>query len=140
MQYALRTSLARIIHTIIFELFIVVLLTPIISNITNKPSNITGGLALVIFFWVMISNYFFNLAFDQQLLRLEQPVYKRSFGLRVVHALLFEAILLLFAVPATIFMINFSFWEALKLGVTVAPLVVTITIIYNKVFDWCLEN
>lgn len=140
MQYALRTPVARILHTMTFELFIVVLLTPVMPILTSKASAITGGLAVVTFLWVMILNYLFNFTFDQLLLRLGKPIYERGFGVRVVHALLFEAVLLLFAVPTVMVMIGFSFGEALELGIVVAPLVMAITFIYNWVFDWCLED
>lgn len=139
MQYVLRTPLARVLHTMTFELFVVVLLSPVISLLADNPSNITSGLILVTYFGVLVLNYIYNFAFDQLLLRLRKPVYERGIGLRIAHALFFNAVLMLFALPAAMLMANFSFEEALKLGLDAAPFVLVITIFYNKGFDWCLE-
>ncbi len=135
MQEAMRGPIFRTIFSFGYEIALVVFLAPTLSVILEKPMYIMGGVALLFGLIVIPLNYLYNLIFDQQLQRLNKPLYQRSFGLRLFHAVLYEVIILIIAMPMVMHFLNFSFAQALILNLSIAAVVPVYTIFVNWAFD-----
>ena len=126
----------RMRHTLLFEVGLVMLLTPIASLVLEKDILRIGGMTVILSVTAMLVNYFFNLAFDHVLLRLGHSLLKRSVITRIVHAILFEASLLVIALPLIAFTLEVSVWQAFlaDIGFSVFALV------YAFGFNWIYDH
>lgn len=79
----------------------------------------------------MVWNYAYNLGFDHALLRLRKSV-RKTIPMRILHAALFEAGLLLLLVPFIAGYLNVSIWQALIMDVALAGFY----LFYAFVFNW----
>ncbi len=131
----MRSTWQRLLHTILFELCLVLLLVPSLTWILGQKATKMGALAVFISVLAMSWNYLFNWAFDKALLRLGRPLQPRSWKLRTVHALLFEAGFIFVSVPAVMAWLNFTFLQALALD---GAFLIAVPI-YAYLFNWAFD-
>ncbi|SCW57248.1 Uncharacterized membrane protein [Ancylobacter rudongensis] len=130
----MRGTADRIRHVVSFEIIALSLITPLGAWVFGVPmfdmGAIGAGAALIAASW----NYVFNLGFDHALARLRGSV-RKTLGLRVVHALLFEAGLVLVLVPFVAWYLGVGLVEAflMDLALTVFFLV------YAFAFNWAYD-
>lgn len=129
------TLLTRIVHTVGFEVFGILIFTPFAVFILNKSIMAIGILAIAIsivaMFWNLVYNYLFDLIEN----RLGGDRLKRGVILRVSHALLFELGLLVITLPFIAYWLNMGIIQALLIDISFVLFYVVYAFFYNYIFD-----
>jgi len=131
----MRTSIDRLRHTLCYELLLLAICIPLLSFVLHQPASKTGGIGIILSLLAMLWNYLYNLGFDNALLALKRPLYPRDFGLRTLHAVLFEIGFMLVTIPAVMWWMDYSFWQALALDIAFLIMVPIYTLLYNWGYD-----
>ncbi len=123
----------RLFHAILFELLALLLCAPVMSSIMGVSFAHAGVLTLMISLVAMTWNVVFNSIFD----RLEQRWQRqRSFGVRLLHAAVFETGLLLAVVPMAAWWLHIGLVEAFVLDIGLVLFFLPYTLVYN----WCYDK
>jgi len=131
----MRSVRDRIRHAISFEIIGIALVVPLASmgfGIHAKDIGVVVVIAATIAtFW----NYVYNLLFDLAMKRWKGSVHK-TLLLRIFHALLFEAGLLLVTLPLIAYYLGIGLWQALVMDVAF----VLFYLVYAFVFNWAYDQ
>lgn len=130
----MRTTSDRIRHAISFEVIGLILITPLGALAFDKPVEDIGVVALVSATIATGWNYLYNLIFDHALLRLRGSVLK-TVPIRVIHAILFEAGLLLILLPFIAWYLGVGLLEAFLMDVSFAAFYLVYAFGFNWVYD-----
>ncbi|MGC5701336.1 multidrug/biocide efflux PACE transporter [Pseudomonas sp. NFXW11] len=122
----------RIFQAVGFELLAVLICTPLLSWIMDKPMTDMGLVTLGVGLLALSWNVIFNSLFDRLLKALRQA---HNGWTRVVHALLFEGGLVLFAVPLIAWWLDISLLQALILDLGVLLFFLPYTYVYHWGYD-----
>ncbi|MFC7553459.1 PACE efflux transporter [Pseudoroseomonas wenyumeiae] len=79
-------------------------------------------------------NYVYNLGFDHAMQRLAGHT-RKSLGLRVAHALLFEAGLLMVLLPPIAWYLGIGLYEAFVMDLAIAAFYVVYAFVFNLAYD-----
>lgn len=131
----MRTFRERLLHTVLFELALLLICMPLISIIFNKNLSHAGTMSLTLSLSAMVCNYIYNYIFDRILLGLKRPLYPRTFKLRTLHSVLFEIFLLCFSLPLIMYWLSLPFYKALALDLSMACFVPLYALGFNWLFD-----
>ncbi|MBW2172285.1 MAG: PACE efflux transporter [Deltaproteobacteria bacterium] len=131
----MRTTADRIRHTLLFEMIGLAACAPLASWVLDKGLAQVGALSIVLSLTAMLLNYVFNLIFDTMLVRLGRPVNVRPTWMRVLHATLFEASLLILAVPVVAWWLDMTLWIAFLTDIGFALFFLIYAFVYNWVYD-----
>ncbi len=131
----MRTTKDRIRHALGFEIIGLIIFAPLASLVFGFELHLMGVMALVGSIVATVWNYFYNILFDNAMLKLRGAVQK-TVPIRVLHALLFEGGLLLLFLPVIAWYLNISLWEAFKMDIAMA----TFYLIYAFVFNWVYDQ
>ena len=131
----MRTFVDRIRHTFLFEIIGIAICTPIASWVLNKGLIQIGVLSIVLSLSAMCLNYVFNLVFDLALIRLGKAVNVRPLWMRVLHAILFEASLMVLTIPMVAWWLGMTLWTAFFTDLGFTLFFIVYTFIYNWVYD-----
>lgn len=108
----MRSPKDRLRHTLLFEILLIIICTPLLSLVLGKPMETMGALSIILSTIAMILNYAYNYCFDQVLAHMGRPVYERGTRLRMLHAVLFELCLFVFISPVIMVMLDYTFIQA----------------------------
>ena len=127
----MRSTADRIRQALSFEFIGIVIVTPLFAWVFDHPIGDMGALVVLGATAATMWNYIFNLVFDHVLNWRRRDV-RKTMPLRIVHAVLFEATLLVLLLPL------FAWWLGVPL---IAALVVEISFSvfymgYAFVFTW----
>ncbi len=131
----MRTQADRLRHTILFEVLGLITCTPLASWILDRDMVKIGTMSIFISITAMACNYVFNLAFDHLLVKLGRPVHHRPVRLRIIHAVSFEASLLLITIPFVAWWLEMSLWHAFITDIGFALFFLVYAYIYNWAYD-----
>lgn len=131
----MRTTADRIRHSLLFELIGLVTCTPLASWILDKGLVQIGALSIVLSLTAMCVNYIYNLLFDLTLVRLGRPVNVRPTWMRMIHAMLFEASLLFFTIPAVAWWLDMTLLTAFLTDIGFTLFFLIYAFVYNWVYD-----
>lgn len=123
----------RVIHAIIFELFALLLVVPLVIGFTGKGVADVAIISLGLSLYTVIWNYVYNIGFDN---RFGHQRISRSMGLRVLHSVGFEAGLILVSVPMIAWFLQLSFLAAFMLEAVFLVVFFFYAIIFNWLYDW----
>ncbi|HEU6443397.1 MAG TPA: PACE efflux transporter [Microvirga sp.] len=130
----MRTTRDRIRHAISFELIGLALVTPLGAWAFGMPVGDIGvvgaGAATLATIW----NYIYNLGFDAAMQRLTGSTQK-SIPVRVLHAVLFEAGLLVVLMPLIAWYLGISLLQAFLMDVAFAVFYLVYAFMFNWVYD-----
>ena len=127
----------RIGQAIGFEVLAVLICTPLLAWLMDKPVVDMGVATLAIGLIALAWNVLFNGLFDRLLKRLELAP---SAFTRVVHALLFEGGLVAVSVPLIAWWLNVSLLQALILDIGVLLFFLPYTYVYHWAYDVVRER
>ncbi|MHC8357932.1 multidrug/biocide efflux PACE transporter [Pseudomonas sp. LB3P81] len=127
----------RIFQAIGFELLAIVICTPLLAWIMDKPMLDMGVVTVVIAALALAWNVVFNGIFDRLLERFDLV---RNAWLRVVHALLFEGGLVAVGVPLIAWWLKVSLWQAFLLDIGVLLFFLPYTYVYHWAYDVLRER
>lgn len=127
----MRTTADRLRQAASFEIIGLVIVTPLFAWAFAHPMGDMGMLALLGATAATAWNYIFNLLFDHALNKWRGDPCK-TLPLRIVHAALFEATLVMLLLPLFAWWLNVSLMEALLMEIAFAAFYM----IYAFVFTW----
>lgn len=130
----MRKTRDRIRHAILFELIALAMVAPLGGWLFGVPMGHFGLIALVSTTIAMLWNYVYNLGFDHALLRLSGSPRKTPI-LRVLHAVLFEAGLLVLLVPFIALVLGVSLWQAFVMDIVLAGFYLAYAFVFNWAYD-----
>ncbi|MFJ2539935.1 MULTISPECIES: multidrug/biocide efflux PACE transporter [unclassified Pseudomonas] len=127
----------RILQAVGFELLAIVICTPLLAWIMQKPLLDMGAVTVLIALLALGWNVVFNRFFDRLLERLH---IARNAWVRVVHALLFEGGLIVMGVPLIAGWLSVSLWQAFLLDIGVLLFFLPYTYVYHWGYDVVRER
>jgi uncharacterized membrane protein len=130
----MRTTRDRIRHALSFEIIGLLLVTPLGAWAFSTPMHDIGVVAVVSATIATGWNYLFNLVFDHAMLRVRGGVRKTP-AIRVVHAVLFEAGLLLVLMPFIAWYLGVTLVQAFLMDVTFAGFYLVYAFAFNWLYD-----
>lgn len=131
----MRSTADRIRQAVSFELIGVLIVTPIFAWAFDHPLGDMGVLVLLGASVATSWNYGFNLIFDH-VLRWWRNDVRKTWPIRVVHAVLFEVTLLLLLLPIFAWWLEVSLKEALLMELSFA----LFYMVYAFVFTWAYDS
>ncbi|MGE8150919.1 multidrug/biocide efflux PACE transporter [Pseudomonas vancouverensis] len=132
-----KTITERIFQAIGFELLAILICTPLLAWIMDKPMLEMGAVTVVIALLALAWNVLFNGLFDRLLKRY---AIAHNAWTRVVHALLFEGGLVAMGVPLIAWWLSVSLWQAFLLDIGVLLFFLPYTYVYHWVYDTVRER
>ncbi|MCL9776913.1 PACE efflux transporter [Vibrio methylphosphonaticus] len=130
----MRTPADRLRHTILFELFLLIIAAPIcmfIFGASAETATITAvGLSLIAMLW----NFIYNYVFDACLYKLNGTT-KKSSTQRVFHAILFEFGLLFATIPLLAWSLNLSLIDAIVADIGFVVIALFYSYFFNLMYD-----
>jgi uncharacterized membrane protein len=132
--FPMRSAPDRIRHAISFEIIGLVLVTPLATALFGLPVMDVGVIAIGSATAAALWNYVYNLGFDHALLRLTRSI-RKSWLVRVVHAVLFEGGLLLLLVPMIALYLGVGLAQAFLIDVTLAVFYLVYAFAFNLAYD-----
>ncbi len=130
----MRKTRDRIRHAISFELIALIIVVPLAGWVFGMPMTDIGVVAIVSSIVAMLWNYVFNLLFDKAMLRIAGHT-RKSVVLRVCHAVLFEAGLLIALVPFIAWYLDLGLVQAFLMDVAFTVFFLIYAFIFNWVYD-----
>ncbi len=130
----MRSTRDRIRHALLFELIGLALIVPfgtVLFGLHASEMGVIGvGSALVATAW----NYVYNLGFDRAMQRAIGHT-RKSLPLRVAHAVLFEAGLLVFLLPPIAWYLGIGLVQAFVMDIAIAGFYVAYAFLFNLAYD-----
>lgn len=127
----------RMVHALGYELIALLICAPVLAWLFDVSAGHAGMLTLMLSLMAMAWNIAFNSIFARVVHRLR---WLRGVAARLVHALLFEAGLILVAVPTVAWWLGVSMIDALLLDFGFLLFFLPYTFAYNWAFDrWMVE-
>ena len=127
----------RVFQAVGFELLAIVICTPLLAWVMDKPMLDMGVVTMAIAALALAWNVLFNGMFDRLLTRL---AIVRTAWVRVVHALLFEGGLVALGVPLIAWWLDIRLWQAFVLDIGVLLFFLPYTYVYHWVYDVIRER
>jgi uncharacterized membrane protein len=126
---------ARIVHTVGFEVFGILIFTPFAMFVLHESVFTIGVLAAVISLIAMVWNFIYNYMFDVVEQKFGGCRSKRKIITRIMHALLFEVGLLGVTIPMVAYWLNMSLLSAFLIDMGFVLFYLVYAFIYNYAFD-----
>ncbi len=123
----------RVLQAVLYEVFAIAFVGPILSVVFDKPPTSTLGLAFVLSSIALGWNYVFNAIFE--LWESRQSVRGRSFARRLVHGIGFEGGLVIILVPVMALWLGISFLDAFLANLGLLAFFFVYAIVFTWVFD-----
>ncbi|MGR3761498.1 PACE efflux transporter [Roseobacteraceae bacterium NS-SX3] len=130
----MRSTFDRIRHALSFEILGILLITPLGAWVFGQDTHSVAAVAIVGATLATVWNYAYNLLFDKALMRLKGHTRKTP-GLRVLHAVLFEAGLLAALLPFIAWYLGVSLATAFAMDAGFAGFY----LVYAFVFNWAYD-
>jgi uncharacterized membrane protein len=127
----------RIFQAVGFELLAILICTPLLAWIMQKPMLEMGAVTVLIALLALGWNVVFNRFFDRMLARMNVA---HNAWVRVVHALLFEGGLIVMGVPLIAWWLSVSLWQAFLLDIGVLLFFLPYTYAYHWGYDVLRER
>ncbi|PWV99013.1 putative membrane protein [Hoeflea marina] len=131
----MRTTRDRIRHAISFEIIGLSLVTPLGAWTFGMPLEDIGVVSLVSATIATAWNYVFNLMFDHALVRFLGDL-RKTLAMRVLHAALFEAGVVVLLMPFIAWYLDVSLMHALTMDVSFS----LFYMVYAFGFNWAYDR
>ena len=130
----MRTTGDRIRHAICFEIFGLIIVTPLGAWAFDRTMQDVGLVAFVSAGIDALWNSAYNLLFDHMMLRVTGSVVK-TIRVRMLHAVLFEGGLLIVLMPFIAWYLEVTLLHAFVLDLSFAVFFLIYAFIYNWLYD-----
>lgn len=130
----MRTPADRLRHTILFELFLLLLAAPICMFIFGASAETATITAVALSAIAMLWNFIYNYLFDAVLYWLNGSTDKSSTQ-RVIHAILFEFGLLFTTIPLLAWSLNLSLIDAIVTDIGFVVIALFYSYFFNLMYD-----
>jgi len=129
---AINTLLRRIVHAILFEIFALIILVPLMSYGFNMNMLHFGALAIILALCAMACNMLYNQGYEMLEARFG---WQRTLAMRVVHTIGFEICFMAIALPLTAWWLDMTIIEALFLDLVFSLFFMLYAFCFNWIFD-----
>lgn len=123
----------RVLQAILYEVFAIAFVGPVLSFAFDQPASSTFALAVVLSSIALTWNYVFNLLFERWESR--QVVKGRSFARRLVHGIGFEGGLTILLIPVMSYWLNLSILGAFLANLSLLVFFFVYAIVFTWLFD-----
>ncbi|WP_458093341.1 PACE efflux transporter [Roseomonas sp. WA12] len=130
----MRSTRDRIRHALLFEVFGLAMIIPLGTLLFGLHASDMGVIGVGSAFAATAWNFVYNLAFDHAMQRLAGHT-RKGLGLRVAHAVLFEAGLLVLLLPPIAWYLGIGLVQALVMDLAIAAFYVVYAFIFNLAYD-----
>ena len=134
MRYNRRSAFDRLRHAISFEVIALILVIPAGAILFDVPLHDFGVVGIVSATLATLWNLGYNVLFDLALQRLTGTTLKSRI-VRVLHALAFEAGLLMVLLPFIAWYLGISLWDAFVLDIALAAFYLVYSYVFNLIYD-----
>jgi uncharacterized membrane protein len=124
----------RVLQAVLYEVFAIAFVGPVLSLAFDKPATSTLGLAFVLSSIALAWNYVFNAIFERWESR--QSVRGRSLLRRLAHGIGFEGGLVVMLVPVMAFWLDISFVSAFLANLGL----LAFFFVYAVAFTWAFDR
>ncbi len=124
----------RLRHTLIFEAIALFLVAVPGGWLLDRPMEVMGALSLMFSVLAMGWNFSYNWMFDLWD-RKYRGMAKRGFRIRIVHAVLFEAGLVIAGLFLIAWWLDLSYWDAFLLDISLSAFFLVYAFCYNWAYD-----
>jgi uncharacterized membrane protein len=128
-----KSTAERIFHAVLFELLGNVVIAIFISTVLKVSLLQSGKLSVISAITATIWNYIFNKIFDAIQRRFS---FERSFTVRVLHAVIFEIVLVLSLTPVAMFLLDLSLAKAFMVEIGLIFVFLPYTLVFNWTYDY----
>jgi uncharacterized membrane protein len=122
----------RALHAVLFEMIGVLLFAPGLAWVLGQSLGKMGAMTVMISTVAMLWNMLFNAGFDRLRARLG---FAMSLKVRALHALSFEAGLIIAVVPLAAWWLSISLLQAFWLDIGLLLLFLPYTMLFNLAYD-----
>lgn len=130
----MRNTADRIRHALLFEIVGICLILPLGILFFGLGLQDMGVISVGSAFVATAWNYVYNILFDRAMVRWLGTT-RKTVRLRVLHAILFEAGLLVILLPAMAIYLGISLFEALVLDAAIVVFYLVYAFVFNWVYD-----
>lgn len=130
----MRSFADRVRHAISFEIIGLLLVTPLGAWLFRMPLQDIGVVALVSATIATLWNFGYNYLFDLAMRKLAGTTLK-TVKLRILHAVLFEAGLLVVLLPFIAWYLAVPLWQAFIMDISFALFFMGYAYVFNWVYD-----
>ena len=130
----MRSAFDRLRHAISFEVIALILVIPAGAILFNVPLHDFGVVGIVSATLATLWNLGYYVLFDLTLQRLTGTTLKSRI-VRVLHALVFEAGLLMVLLPFIAWYLGISLWDAFVLDIALAAFYLVYAYVFNLIYD-----
>ena len=130
----MRSAFDRLRHAISFEVIALILVIPAGAILFDVPLHDFGVVGIVSATLATLWNLGYNVLFDLALQRLTGTTLKSRI-VRVLHALAFEAGLLMVLLPFIAWYLGISLWDAFVLDIALAAFYLIYSYVFNLIYD-----
>ena len=130
----MRSALDRLRHALSFEIIALILVIPAGAILFDVPLHDFGVVGIVSATLATLWNLGYNVLFDLALQRLTGTTLKSRI-VRVLHALAFEAGLLMVLLPFIAWYLGISLWDAFVLDIALAAFYIVYAYVFNLIYD-----
>ena len=126
-------SKRRWIHALSYEVILLVIIALALSYVLEMPMQVTGGLGIA----MAVTSVLWNMLFNHYFEKLEaKHQLRRTFKIRVLHAIGFEGGLMLATIPMVAYALEKSMMQAFLID-----LLMTLSILlYTFIFQYCYDH
>lgn len=127
-----KTLKERLFHALLFEFIALAICAPTLAWIMGQPLAHMGALTLMFSLVATLWNMVYNALFDRAQRRLG---FVRTLPVRILHASLFEAGLVVMLVPLAAWWLNIGLVEAFILDIGLLLFFLPYTVVFNWGYD-----
>ena len=126
-------SKRRWVHALSYEVILLVIIALALSYVFEMPMQVTGGLGIA----MAVTSVLWNMLFNHYFEKLEaKHQLRRTFKIRVLHAIGFEGGLMLATIPMVAYALEISLLQAILID-----LLMTLSILlYTFIFQYCYDH
>lgn len=124
----------RLRHTVLFEVILLALATPILALIGHTGVEAAALSAIALSIIAMLWNFIFNFLFDIFMIK-HTGTIKKSNHHRILNAILFEVGLLAFSLPVIAYALQISIVQAFIVDIGFAIFALIYSYIFNYTYD-----
>ncbi|OAT17830.1 putative membrane protein [Buttiauxella gaviniae ATCC 51604] len=128
-----KSAKERLFHAVLFEIIANILIAVVMAFVLRIPLLKTSILSCVSALTAMAWNYIFNMLFD----RLQQHYeFNRNLLVRILHAVGFEAGLILVLTPVAMFLLSLPLAGAFAVEIGLVLFFLPYTVVFNWLYDY----
>lgn len=131
----IRTGLDRLRYALLFEGILVVLTAVTTVLLFDRSVLSMGALSAVLSLVALAVNFVYNYCFDRVDVSNGRIPTERSRSWRIVHALGFEATLVIINLPLLMWWMSWTIWKALAFDIVAMGAIVVYTYFFTLTYD-----